>query len=195
MKDALAALAVPVRALVIALLGAGWAWLWFNGYWWAALLLAAVMLGIGISLDRSGERRLPDEPQQAITRMEWWVLVPMVTAGAAAAVTIIVTVQLTLPQGIDTELKETVGAVSAAITSFLAAGFVDWAADDKDSRLSDRIKGRFQTAYRDPIKYPDNTSLVRYVYSANYGGADGWGRQARHLRADGIAKYLREAGR
>jgi hypothetical protein len=116
--------------------------------------------------------------------MEWWILVPIVLAAVAAAAAIVVTVELIVPDTVPDSTKETVGAVGSAITAFLSSGFIDWAADGDDSKLSDRVRDHFYDVYK-PALRPDSVA-DRYVYSGNYRGADGWGRAARQLRAKGV---------
>lgn len=188
MKDALAGLAVPARALVVALLGALWAWWWFRGYEVLAAVVALALLGVGIAIGAAGSSRLPARPLLAIRLMEWWIIVPMTIAAIASAVTIIVAVELALPTGTAADIETTVAALGTAVTTFLASGFVDWAADDKDSRLSERIRDRFYAAYN--TQFEAGSAPDRFIYSGNFGGAEGWSRASRRIRAAGIAKHL-----
>jgi hypothetical protein len=184
LSDGLKGLAVPFRALAVALLGVLWAWLWFNSNGLLAAATAVLALLVGAGLDAIGRHAPFDKPARAVTFMEWWIVVPMVLAGAASAITVIVAVALVVPDSAGDQVKETVGALATAITAFLSSGFVDWAADDSDSRVSDRIQEHFHDVYKD--KFKPGSAAQLYVFSGSYGGATGWGRKARRSRAEGI---------
>ncbi len=184
LADALKGLGAPVRALLVAILGAWWAWQWFNGDGVWAILVSLGALLLGLLIDWAGRRAPAARPHLAINLMEWWIIVPMVLAAIAAATAIVVTVELVAPDTASPETKETIGALATAITAFLASGFVDWAADGSDSRVSDRIRDHFYDRYL--TVFQDGSVADLYIYSANYAGADGWGRAARRVRADGI---------
>ncbi|GAA0585864.1 hypothetical protein HPO96_10750 [Kribbella sandramycini] len=182
LTDALKGLAAPFRALVVAVLGAFWAWQWFtnDGLW--AILAALAALLLGLTLDALGRRTSPANPHLSIALMEWWIVVPMVLAALAAATTIVITVELVAPETATPETKETIGALATAITAFLASGFIDWAADDTDSRTSDRIRDHFYAKYA--TTFQDNSPADLYVYSTTT--PTGWSRTTRRTRADGI---------
>ncbi|HZX04299.1 hypothetical protein [Kribbella sp.] len=182
--DALKGLGAPLRALFVAVLGAWWAWLWFTGDGQWAVLVALGALVLGLLIDYAGRKMPQSTPYLAINLMEWWIIVPMVLAAVAAATAIVLTVDLVAPDTASPETKQTVAALATAVTAFLASGFVDWAADGSDSRVSERIRDHFYERYRSSFK--DGSLADLYVYSANYAGADGWGRAARRIRAKGI---------
>lgn len=184
LRDALKGLASPLRALLVSLVGAWWASLWFGGTRWAVVLVALGAIVVGLLFDLVGRSLPPEKPLLKISMMEWWVVIPMVLATVGAAAAIIVTVTLTTPDGTATATKETIGAVATAITAFLAAGFVDRAGDDDDSRLSDRIKEHFYSEYATTFK--TNSPADLYVFAGSYGNATGWGRSARRIRATGM---------
>jgi hypothetical protein len=182
------------------LTGAGLAWLCFNDLWWLAVIVATLAIALGSILDAAGDALLPARPLAALALLEWWLLTPAMAAASAGALVIVVTVALTVPEGTSADTKELVGALSAAITSFLTAGFISWASDEKDSRLGDHIKERFQARYNQVpaegtrkagVYYfkPESVGL-RWVYSDEYKGIEGWGREARRKRAKGIAAEL-----
>lgn len=187
LTDALEGLGAPLRALGVAVLGAWWAWLWFDGNRIMVLVLILAPLLLGLTLDGLGRSRVPlENPVWKIRLMEWWILVPVVLAGAAGAAAIVSTVELVVPETVPDATKEVVGAVGTAITAFLSAGFIDWAADGDHSKLSERIRDHFHQVYKPVLKL--DSVADRFVYSASYQGADGWGRAARRLRAKGVAK-------
>jgi len=182
--DALKGLAAPLRALLVALVGAWWAALWFGGTRWTVAVVAAVAVMVGLLIDFAGRHVPANRPKLKIGLMEWWIIIPMVLAAVAAAAAIIVTVTLTVPDGTPAATKETIGAVATAITSFLSAGFVERAGDEDESRVSDRIRGHFYETYK--TSFTDGSAAELYVFSGSYGGATGWGRAARRIRAQGI---------
>jgi hypothetical protein len=199
LKDAVGSLVTPIRALLIAMLGAGLAWLWFregtSGNAIApvddrllAVLLVIAALIIALLIDALGRGLLSKHPRAAVEPLEWWLVAPMSLAAAAAAAAIVVTVELTTPDGTAVATKEVIAAVATAITAFLSSSFVDWAGDDKDSKLSDRIQSQFEAKYQGYFK-PESAGEL-YVFSGSYKGADGWGRASRRIRAAGIAERL-----
>jgi hypothetical protein len=129
--------------------------------------------------------------------MPWRVLIPSALAAAASGAVIIVTVALTLPEKTSagtptpTDLKETVAALSAAITAFLSAAFIDWASDDGDSRIADWIRDTFYDRYDGYFRPNSNGDL--FVYS-DFAKASGWAGPARLKRAKGIAQELESGG-
>src|SRR5262245_5222256 len=135
---------VPLRALFVALAGVGLAWLYFHNHSLIGLLAVAAGAAVGVMLDLIGRCLLPDSPVGASYFLEGWLLIPLALGALAAAAVVIVTVELTLPEGTATDTKELVGGVSSGITTFLTGGFVTWAGDDKDSSLADHIKEQFE---------------------------------------------------
>jgi hypothetical protein len=191
--------AAPLRGLMVGLAGAGMAWLCFNDLWWLAVVLTLVGIAVGWLLDWLGESLLPRWPVMAVKVLEWWLLVPAVIAAAAAAAVIVVTVVLTVPDKTATDTKEVVAALSTGITAFITAAFISWAGDDKDSTLGDHIRDVFQTKYKEAgtsqddssvIYFPSESRGLRWAYSEEFGGIEGWGRKARRKRAAGIAEEI-----
>jgi hypothetical protein len=185
-RDALDGLAATIRALVVALAGAEGARLWLSGTrWQVAVGVGLGVIVVALLIDAAGRRWFLSKPLAKVRLMEWWTLVPMVMAAAAAAVSIIVTVSLTVPEGTPEATKQTIGAVATAITSFLSSAFVDKIGGEDDSKLSDRIRDNFYTTYENTFK--DGSQGEFYVFSGSYGGATGWGRAARRVRAKGLS--------
>jgi hypothetical protein len=142
LTDALKGLGAPVRALLVAMLGAWWAWLWFSGdRWWVALIAAGAA--------RRPDRRW-DRPKRAAEQAT----------------------PCGVPHGVVDRRTHGAGCAGSG------------AADGSDSRVSDRIRDRFYATYRTAFRAGSVADL--FVYSAHHGGADGWGRAARRVRADGI---------
>jgi hypothetical protein len=190
----LSGLLVPLRALVVAALGAGIAWGWYSGHRWVSFVAPLVVGVVAWLVSEYGVSRLTGDPVGAVWLMPWRILVPAVIAAAAAGVAIIVTVELTLPDKTasgaptPTSTKEIVTALSTAITAFLSAAFIDWTGDGDDSRLADWIRDTFQEKYENV--FASGTTGANLVYSSYVGG--GWGAAARKKRAEGIAQELQK---
>lgn len=193
----LSPLRVPAQALVVALAGVGVAWLFLNGDWLLSLVLVGLGALAGVALDHWGKKRLPAHPVSAVYLLQGWLLIPLAVAVLAAAGVIVITIELTLPDGTGTETKELVGALSTGLVTFLTAGFVSWASDDKNSQLADHVKGTFQEKYTRPGKdkgdahqFAAGSTGELWVYGGEFQGIEGWGWDARLKRARGIETEL-----
>jgi len=193
-------LTAPLRALVVALSGVALAWSWFKEQFVAAVLIALALAAAGAVVDWIGRSLLPARPAAAVRFLEWWILTPAAVAAVASAVVVIVTVALTIPEEpkVDASTKQLIGTLSTGLTAFVTAAFISWAGDDKDSRLAEHIKSAFQAKYtREGTAKPGahpfaaESSGERWVFSDEYKGIDGWGRDARLKRAAGIAAALK----
>lgn len=167
-----------------------------------AFVAAGAALGAGLVAKAIGGALLPRKPRRAVDVLEWWALTPGAIAASAAAVVVILAVELTVPEGTAGSTKELVGALSTGLTTFITAAFMAWAGDEKDSTLGNEIRDIFFSKYTRPpdpgqprsadIHYFQAESPgERWVHSFEYGGVEGWGREARRRRADGIAEELR----
>src|ERR1700760_270504 len=87
----------PLRALLVALAGAGLADLWYDKKQVLAVVLAIVVCFVGVIADQAGKALLPARPGGALWFLEGWVLTPAALAAVAAAVVVLVTVALTVP--------------------------------------------------------------------------------------------------
>ena len=125
--------------------------------------------------------------------MPWRILVPAAVAAAAAGLVIIATVELTVPDKTSSaplpreDLKQTVSALSTAVTAFLGAAFIDWAADGKDSRVADWIRSVFYVKYDG--YFTTNSSGEKAVFTMTEIDS-GRGPAARAERAEKIAAAL-----
>jgi hypothetical protein len=188
-----AGLATPLRALVVGALGAGIAWCWYNDMRLFSFVAPLAVIVVGLAVSEAGVRQLPGHPVAAVRLMPWRIVVPSAIAAAAAGLVIIATVELTVPDktaagaATPTDIKEIAAALSAAVTAFLGAAFIDWAADGKDSRLADWISGVFYEKYADP--YFPKESPAREAVFTNV-TIEGWGPAARAKRAKLVAKAL-----
>jgi hypothetical protein len=194
----LAPLRVPLQALIVALAGVGVAWLFLNGHVVYALLAVAAILALGAIVDAIGKSQLPKRPVRAVYLLQGWLLIPLGLAVLATAGTIVVAVELTLPEGTAAETEELVGALSTGIVTFLTAGFIAKAGDDKNSQLADHIKEAFESKYTRGGTSKDGTHAFvsgskgeQWVYSDEFEGIEGWGRKARLKRAEGVAAELK----
>jgi hypothetical protein len=142
---------VPLRALIMAALGAAIAWCSFNDLRWVSIAAPIGVAVAGVLVGGIGSSLLPGKPVWAVRVMEWRLLVPAAITTLAAAGVIVVTIELTLPETPkpSTDTKEIIGALSTAITAFLTSAFITWAGDEKDSRLGDWIRDQFQAHYQD----------------------------------------------
>jgi hypothetical protein len=197
MAAVLSPLRVPLIALAVALGGVGLAWLWFNHHRPLAVIAVVAAVLVGWVIDRVGERLLPDHPKAALYLLEGWLLISLTLAMAAGAAVVIITVELTLPDSTPTSTMELVGAVSTGLTTFLTAGFISWAGDEKDSTLSDHVMKVFQRHYTRPGKPASRAHTFKpesngelWVFAEAHGGAEGWGGSACRKRAKGIAAEL-----
>lgn len=194
-------LGTPARALAVALSGVGLAWLWFHGRWWIALIAGIAGCCAGITLDGAGRRLVVKRPVLATGLMEWWIVTPAMIAALASGVVAVITVLLAVPDTAPQDTKTLIGALTTGLTGFVSASFISWAGDEKDSRIGDHIRDAFRAVFKrvpEPpapppagIHYfaPDSAG-ERWVYSDEYRGVEGWGREARRRRAAGVAEEL-----
>lgn len=198
-KDAFKDFLPAFRALLVALAGVVLSKWWFHGdrLWCIGIVVGIVVLGFVI--EWIGEHAfLPDHPVAAVYLMEWWILVPMALGVAASAGVIIAAVELTVPDTVkDPVIKETAGAISSGLSSFLTASFISSLGDRDKSAIADRIKTRLQGKYTrdDPApahkKHLDAESAAElYLNSDIFKGLSGWDRETRIARAHGLAKEM-----
>lgn len=199
----LSPLRIPMQALVVALAGAGTAWLFLNDHWLTALAAVAAVILVGVLCEAIGRAVVKTKPLLAVYLFEAWLLIPLAIAVLASAGIIVLAVKATLPEKdsagnpTSTETEKLVGAVSAGITTFLTAAFVTWAGDSKDSKLSDHIMERFQDSFTSADTpeegkkvLPNDSPGIQWVFAGEYEGIEGWGHKARIARAKGVAAAL-----
>jgi hypothetical protein len=209
LRDLLADVLVPLRALAVALAGVALALAWFHGYRWLAIIGAILAVLSGALLERLGARSLPGDPVRAARLMEFWVISPAAVSALAAMIVIAVSVRLTAPKDAPPVTTELLAATAGALTAFLSSAFIDWAGDKDDSRTADRIRDRFYDHYKraddaHPVGFSPDKKLYYFeaesegelwVYSDEHGGITGWGHGARRKRAAAIAALIASAGR
>jgi hypothetical protein len=191
-------LSIALRAVLVALAGVMIAFFWFNGDWAFSVAFVGGGLVIGVIAQSLGERQLPDHPERALEVMEFSVIAPATVAAAAAALVIIVSVSLTVTG--DEDIKALAAAMATGITAFLTTTLIEWTGDKEDSKVANRIRQTFWAHYNRtgyPVPPGERVKLFapdsdgeRWVYSAEFKGIDGWGREARRTRARGIAQCL-----
>jgi len=174
--------------LVVALLGALGAWIWYTqSRWWLLGYLA--LLIAGWAAERIGRRRLPDHPLAALRALEGWILLPVGIAAALSALAIIIGVALAAGTTAPEWTKQTLGAVSGAITVFFSM-LVLKRFSDGDDVSAGRIKGIFEAKYfRDgdaevqpagTCRLVRDSCSVKYVFYnepiATWGVSDRWKR-------------------
>lgn len=194
-------LGTPLRALLVALAGVALTYLWLSDQMIVAVALAVAAVVLGWVINRIGELLLPKRPVASIRFLESWLLTPAAIAAVASAVVVVITVTLTIPDdsNVSGNVKELVGTLSTGLTAFLTAAFIEWAGDDKNSKLADHVKSVFQSKYGrkdDPNLpqgahgFPAGSDPERWVFSDEFGGIEGWGYAARRKRAQGVADSL-----
>lgn len=191
--DLSGSLSAPLKALMISLVSVWLASRWLNYDHATPLIIAGVIIFVAYLCDWLGRACLPDSPRIALVFLELWIFAPLMVGALASAAMVIISVHLSLPEGTTPERKETVGAITTALTTFLTAGFISWIGERDDSRFAERIKRIFYSKYKRPkpdepriegVKYFQPASRgERLVYSNEYEGIEGWGRGARLHRA------------
>ncbi|RJN32061.1 hypothetical protein [Nesterenkonia natronophila] len=197
----------PVRSLLIALGSLFLAYGYFaKGRWLAvAVIIALLLVGTGFVLDWVGRRRLKassPNPKAAYTLMQGWVLVPSGLAAVASALVIVVAVQLAAPDGVTSETKELIGALSAGVTAFLTTMWID-PSEDVDSAIADRVQKVTYETFVSRAGAAD--SRLSQVINAgefvdelrnskdNVGYLADWSRKNRIQRAEVIKQELHDA--
>lgn len=141
----LSLISTPLRTLVFALAGAGLAWLWYNAARWTPLA-AVIAVWVGAwAVQHYGLRRLPRDPETAVTWLECRVLAVAAATAALAAGAIIVAVEIAAPSSAEPAAKEIVTTVATALVAFVTSVAIK--EDDVDSAIGDFIKDRFEAAY------------------------------------------------
>jgi hypothetical protein len=201
---ALSPLRVPAQAMVVALAGAGMAWLCLNGRWELAALATVAIVLIGVGCDIGARAAITKSPLVAIYLFQGWLLIPLAVAVLASAAIIVLVIKTTLPkenaagEPTSTETEKLVGAVSTGITTFLTAAFVSWVGDGKDSKLADHIQACFEGRFTDQATekpgawvIKDNSPAMQWVFAGACQGIEGWGWKARAKRARGVKEALK----
>jgi hypothetical protein len=191
-------LRLPFRAFLVAAGGIALASFWFQGKPGLALLILAFLVGMGEVIAFTGERLLPNKPEKALRWLEWSVLGPAGLSAAAAALTVVLGVELSASEAAET--KALAAALGIGITAFITTGFLSWTGDASDSKVAGHIRDAFYRHYKregDPgadaarvVAFERYSAGERWVYSNAFRCVEGWGRKARLQRARGIAEEM-----
>lgn len=170
--------------LVVALCGAGLAYLWVYVAVWlpVGLVLAGILLGLG--LFRAGRGKIKESPVSGLKFMEWRFLFPGALAAAGAGAVIVIAATLAVQDDWSDEAKGIVGAISGAIGVFISALVVDSAKTADSVWLAEPIKKAFEREFQDA--FPKNSEAWLALYSLQ----GGWGRAKRRERAKKVAAGL-----
>jgi hypothetical protein len=193
---ALSPLRIPLQAMVVALAGAGMAWLCLNDHWVAGVVATGAIILIGIVCDRAARASITRWPLLAVYLFQGWLLIPLAVAVLASAAIIVLAIKTTLPkenaagEPTSSETEKLVAAVAGGITTFLTATFVSWTGDAEDSKLSAHIQERFEARFTkvDNATAGDwviakGSRAENWVFGGAVGGIEGWGWKARFKRA------------
>jgi hypothetical protein len=192
----------PVTALVVGLAGAWAAWTWFDNGDPLGFAVAIVVFLLGLFLDRVGRNSLPGSPRLGAWLMEAWRLMPVSVAVIAGALVVIIAVEWAIPDppsgsgvaqvvgAATASTKEVVGAVTAAVTSFLTAAFISWTEDDPDKGVTEHIQSAFYDSYKNQFEKSSRPWLL--VFSDPVDDISGWGFDARHKRAEALEAEIRK---
>jgi hypothetical protein len=173
-----------VVVLCVALAGAGLACLWFYVNWWLPVALVLLGCAAGWLLFRSGRCNVARDPEGALKRMEWRLLLPGSIAASAAALIILIQVWFQTQENWSDEGKQLVTAVSTAVTTTIGALFVKGAETFDNTWLAGPIKKAFQDALAEMFDSGTEGDLALYNIQGD------WGREDRWERAKIIAEEL-----
>ena len=105
LADVFENLLAPLRAASVALIGIWLAWQWSQGALAPPIIIITV-IAIGYACDLIGNQLLPGRPVAAVYFLEFWILVPLMAAAAASALTVVLAIRLALPQDAPSATKE-----------------------------------------------------------------------------------------
>lgn len=203
----------PLRDAFTAFLGglggAALAWLWFEDRPdIAGLLVLVPILAALYSTVRVTPGFVHSHPERAVAlydRMSW-VYVALTAVVSAVAIVLLVKFAW-VGEVNDEERKQTISALTAALTTFIGSLLVTTKETDDaiGAMVADRITPAFGQAdpgeIRPPARYAtrkgdkrwylDVGSLGLRAANEDYFNAEGWGRAARRQRARDLESYLR----
>ncbi len=186
---------VPLRALVVTLLGVALSRLWYDSQYLSLVLLTFGPVVVAYVAFYIGRARLPHNPRAGLLWMEFWIIAPLVVAVVAVCGTVILAVELAAPEDASAGLKKQATTISTAVGTFFSTSFVAWTADQKSSRMSSKVRDAFYEKYKrtkppNPARFEDGVCYVDAestaelaVYSSVYHGLSGWGLSDRWERA------------
>lgn len=179
--------------LIIALGGAGLAWLYYEGpFEWYYLAAFVVLVGLLLFLAWDGRHRLPEDPKAAVDIFGFRTLATVLLAALGAALVIVIAVEIVAPDPSNPDVEELFGALSAALAAALAASLVD-VADKIDGPAAGRAEKAFKAAYRGEFQSGSQGHLA--VFSNIEGGREGWAHHVRKERAQLVDEAWKEKKR
>lgn len=196
--DLFSDLRTAARALLVAVLGVCFAILMLRKHWDMSTSLVCAAIVIAYLIEWVGRSKLPRRPDEALPFLEWWQLAPAAISAFGSGLLIVVAVEWVPGDHADTERKELVGAVAAALTAFITSVMVQWASDKGDSRLAERIKRSFFACYKRAEVFPPPNDGNMYFVPSSLGEQlvysnvliEGWDADARKDRARRLAAEI-----
>lgn len=188
------------KSLLIGFIGVLFAQFWFMGTAWAIVLVVLGAIVVAAAADEAGKALLARSPVPSTYLLEWWILYPAIGAALGAAAVIVLAVELAAPETASPETKELVGALGTGITAFITTVFISWSEDADDSTLADHVRNAYQKIFDEYQGSPAprgrhffmrGSRGLRFVFSEEFEGISGWGRQARLARARAIRNELK----
>jgi hypothetical protein len=174
--------------LVIALIGAGWAYAFYKAIW-LLVALPAVIAAVGQVLFSDGKRKVRSRPAGAVRLMEWGSLGPFWLAVVGAGGIILIAAKIAPSQNASPEVKGIITAASGATVAAVGSVLVGKSESPWVIWVDNRISGVFKSAYTKVFE--PGSPPQQAVFSANCQGYEGWGREARDVRVAVIADALK----
>lgn len=173
--------------LVVALLGAGWAYAFYKANW--ALVAIPAGLGfIGQALFALGKRRVPKTPRFAVRLMECGFLGPFSLSVIGAGAIILIAAKLAPGEKATPEEKGIITAASAAIVAAIATVLVGKSESLWTNWVDTRVSREFKETFAGKFRAQSRPQLASQ--SLRFEGHEGWGWKARRARAKAIADAL-----
>jgi hypothetical protein len=175
-------------ALLVAAAAIGLAILWLEVAELAAVAAVVVAALIGGGAAWVGERALAGErprPLRALTWLTCSVLVPLSVGAAAAAVIIVLGIELPGDRVSD-QTRALITSATGAVGTYLGTAFIRGAEDADAGWIGGVVKQAFQTTFRG--RFEENTPARNAVFSDV--AFQGWDRVTRRKRAQAIEDAL-----
>ncbi|WP_141747178.1 hypothetical protein [Streptomyces agglomeratus] len=173
--------------LGIALLGAGWAFVFYQALW-GVVAIPLVIAGIGQAMFLVGKRMVRTRPKGSVRLMEWGFLGPFFLAVIGAGAIILIAATFAPGEKATPEEKGIITAASGAIVAAIASVLVGKSESPWVNWVDNRISQAFKNAFSKYFVLRSPPQLA--VWSIRFGEYDGWGRKARRARAEEIADAL-----
>jgi hypothetical protein len=192
-------LAVP--AFLVAILGVAIALAAQKAGLGIALITITGIFAIGLVADRMANAQLPARPKTAILLFTIWGLCPGIAAATFIAVTIFLNSAFSPDElgakGLD---KQMVTTTLTAISALLTALCIKMMDDADEKVIGEHVRRAFFNRFRDSEDaevphdvYPvilGKSPVADLVFANSIGDDEGWGSQARWMRAKRIAAAM-----